>query len=331
MTSSSLFTARSWCATYFALVAALLMVIAGVNYALDFYGLFGDSTHRGIRVYANERTVKYLLSLRYIPENFQGIMIGTSISENWDITRVGPMRIYNASVSGANISEEKLIADNVFARGHIRLAVFCIHPYLTLTHGRKTDYMNPREYWGALGSIQLLRDYTGATLEHLAGEPAFADANGVGRVATGGDEGLAAVRWQRALRRAQAGAADMDINPQSFDEYAALVRTAHAHGAVVVGFIPPIYSVGYQSQRQEYDSYFARVRALFEPEDIIVDFNAPQYSRYTTDLATFYDGTHLSDSAARFFSRELARLLGEELERRSRQPVPVTAHLPARP
>jgi hypothetical protein len=326
LTSKSPFTARAWCVAYFAMVIATLALVAGANYALDFYGLFADTADRPIRLYANERTGKYLLSLRYIPANFQGIIIGPSVSQNWDVRRVGSIHIYNASVDGANISEEKLIADNAFARGRMRLAVFCIHPYLTMNHGRKTDYMSPREYWGALGSIQLLRDYTGAVLAHLLGTPAFADGNGVGSSEAEADDAEAAARWQRAMRHAQAPPPDLTVDEQAVSEYALLVRSARAHGAVVVGFIPPIYAVGYRSQGEAYQNYFSRMRKLFAPDETIIDFNAPQYTSYTADAATFYDGTHLSRRGAGFFSRELTRLLQEELDRRLPEVGHATAH-----
>lgn len=311
-----------WCAAYFAILLAALLGIASLNYAVDFYGLFRDSRQRAIRVYANERTGKYLLSFRYIPENFQGILIGTSVSDNWDIAPVDSIRIYNASVAGANISEEKLIADNALARGHIRLAVFCIHPYLTMNHGRKTDYMDPREYWGALGSIQLLRDYTGATLAKVLGAPAFANANGVGRSEAGADEAEARARWRRALQHAEALPTEIGVDEQAFREYAALLRSARAHGAVVVGFMPPVYAPSYRVQRAAYQAYFARFRALFSPHELVIDFNAEPYARLAADPATFYDGTHLSDQGAKFFAGELTRQLQEELARQSHGPTP---------
>lgn len=293
------------------MVLVIVAIVVGVNYGVDFYGLFRDSSHRSIRLYANERTGKYLLGFRYIPANFDGIVIGTSVTQNWDVAGVGSIRIYNASVSGANISEEKLIADNAFARGHMRLAIFCLAPYMTQSHGRKTAYMTPSEYWGALGSIQLLRDYTGATLRRLRGIAASTSADGAGRIDVQGDDQQE--RWRGVRRRAEAPARDFVVDQQAIDEYAELVRMAHAHGARVVGFTAPVYAPAYEAQRDAYEAYLARMRRLFSPDDLIIDFNAARYSAYTGDPATFVDGTHLSAKGAAYFSQELSRRIEQEL------------------
>lgn len=313
MTSeTSRWTPAGWCAAYFAIVVAIIAMVAGVNFAIDFYGLFRDSSHRSIRLYANERTGKYLLGFRYIPQNFDGVVIGTSVSQNWDVPRVGSIRVYNASVSGANISEEKLIADNAFARGHMRLAIFCLSPYMTLSHGRKTAYMTPSEVWGALGSIQLLRDYTGATLARLRGTAPSTSEDGAGRIdVEGGDQ---EERWRGVRNKSEAPIEEFKVDEQAVREYAELLRTAQAHGARVVAFTAPVYGPAYDAQRKAYEAYLVRMRRLFAPQDLIIDFNAPRYAAYTHDPATFIDGTHLSPKGAAYFSQELTRRLERELD-----------------
>jgi hypothetical protein len=300
-----------WCAAYFAILLVALAAVIGVDYAVDFYGVFHDSRSRAIRVYSNEPAVKYLLSYRYIPENFAGIVIGPSVSENLDISRVGSLRIYNASISGANISEEKLLADNILPRGHVRVAIFCIHPYLTRDHGPKSGSMGPAAYWSALGSIQLLRDYAHAAVAGLKDVPPLADENGVGNFGAQVDSDEAKVRWTHKLR--DLGSVTITIDEQAFNEYSALLESVRKRGAIIVGFIPPIYGPEYAPNREIYERYFARIRALFRPEETVVDFNDPKYDAVTGDAAAFYDGTHLSDKGTRFFSAELRRLVAAQL------------------
>lgn len=311
MTSSPRQQAAYWCAAYFAILLVALAAVIGVDYAVDFYGLFHDSRTRAIRVYSNEPAVKYLLSYRYVPENFAGIVIGPSVSENLDIGRVGSLRIYNASISGANISEEKLLTDNILPRGHVRVALVCIHPYLTRDHGPKSGSMEPAAYWSALGSIQLLRDYVHAAVAGLQHVPPLADENGVGNFGVQVDSGEAKVRWRHKLR--DLGSVTITIDERAFDEYSALLESARQRGTIIVGFIPPIYRPEYAANRQIYQRYFARIRALFRPQETIVDFNDPKYEALTSDAATFYDGTHLSDQGASFFSAELRRLVAAQL------------------
>ena len=296
--------ATRWCASYFALLVIALISFAGVNYWCDFYGLFGTRDH--VRLYSNERTGKFLLGLRYIPEHFRGILIGSSISENWDLSVVSGLAVYNASLSGGNITEESLIADNAFQRGHIALAIFCIHPYLTATHGRKSAYMNEREYWGALGSIPLLREYAGAASLARSGGAPLADENGVSHfeqnavLARPPDHGAAPVR-------------EIEVDEQAFEEYARLVRRARNAGARIVAFIPPVFAPKYREERKVYERYVSRIRSLFLANELIVDFNGPEYARLTEDPASFYDGTHLSAQAAAYFSQTLADKIASDL------------------
>jgi hypothetical protein len=311
LTFSPLQKPAHWCAAYFAILLVTLAAVTAVDYAVDFYGVFHDSRSRAIRIYSNEPAVKYLLSYRYIPENFTGIVIGPSVSENLDLGRVGSLRIYNASISGGNISEEKLLSDNILPLGHVRLAIFCIHPYLTRDHGPKSGSMAPAAYWSALGSIQLLRDYVRAAVTGLQHVPPIADENGVGNFGAQVGSGEAKMRWTRKLR--DLGSVTITIDQQAFDEYAALLESVRQRGAIIVGFIPPIYGPEYARNRQVYQRYFARIRALFRPQETVVDFNDPKYAALTGDAATFYDGTHLSDEGARFFSSELRRLVAAQL------------------
>ncbi|SVC25000.1 uncharacterized protein METZ01_LOCUS277854, partial [marine metagenome] len=109
--------------------------------------------------YDNFRLAKYLYSYNYIPVNYDGILIGTSASMNLDSSKIVNRNVYNLSIDGGNISESKLIADIAFSKGQFSLVVFTNHPYMIRDFGPKTPYLNPREYYGALGNIQLLKEY----------------------------------------------------------------------------------------------------------------------------------------------------------------------------
>src|SRR5687768_4922851 len=50
------------------------------NMTIDIYGLFLPVKGKALPVYNNERLSKYLLSYRYIPQNFEAAIIGTSLS-----------------------------------------------------------------------------------------------------------------------------------------------------------------------------------------------------------------------------------------------------------
>jgi alginate O-acetyltransferase complex protein AlgI len=207
-----------------------------VNYRVDLYGLFGQDPDRGIVVYSNERSGKYLLSLRYVPERFDGLLVGTSMTDNWDTAQAAPIRMYNGSINGGNISEAKLVADNVLDRKNLTVVVFCIHPYLTATHGRKAGGMDAQEFWSALGSLQLLREYSVAYLISRGVKRGKWNASGVNDFE---------VNVQKRISWEQAGEPGLpealSIDPVAYSEFAELVNRARAQGATVVRMSPPIY------------------------------------------------------------------------------------------
>ncbi|MGD0280244.1 MAG: hypothetical protein ABSC11_13195, partial [Smithella sp.] len=139
-----------------------LTIISGImlfNLYMNEYGLFGDVRGKSKIFCNNERTSKYLLSYKYIPTNFEGILIGPSLSDNLNTKDISGFKIYNTSISGGNISELKLIAENVIQKGNLKFIIICLNYYITKDHGCKTSHMNPQEYWGSLGSKETIKLY----------------------------------------------------------------------------------------------------------------------------------------------------------------------------
>ena len=76
-------TSRSYLLAVLLGAALLLGSFAACNYARDDFGLFGSDGEK--RIWTREKTSKYLLSHRYVPENFDGLLIGPSYSDlNFD-------------------------------------------------------------------------------------------------------------------------------------------------------------------------------------------------------------------------------------------------------
>src|SRR5512132_1384998 len=70
---------RKWLITTISMMLACLALIAGFNAAVDIYGLYRPTTGRRLVPLGDERIAKYLLSARYVPENFNAILSGASI------------------------------------------------------------------------------------------------------------------------------------------------------------------------------------------------------------------------------------------------------------
>ncbi len=290
-------TAAFWSCLVIITVAVAGGAFVAINYWADPMGLFHSKS--GLLVYTNERWSKYLLSLRYVPEHFDAVLVGSSLTDNWDTGLMEP-QTYNLSLEGGDISEERLLLDNVLKRRAPKLVLFCIHPYLTATSGRKTPYITRSDYWSALGSLELLKTYHARRREqnHVARQ----EWNEFGRRL-----------FQRPERpwhaRTMARGESFAVDQRSLAEYAQLVASARAAGARVVAVIPPVNREEWLTTAEAYRQYQRRILPFFRSDELVIDFNTATYDALRGDRRNFPDGGHLSDSAAPFFAQELSRLI----------------------
>ena len=293
-----------WCYGFIITTVLLLASIIASNYYLDFYGIYGDSKGRELRIYNTDyRLSKYLFSLNYIPSNFDGLLIGSSATESYDLKKIDNFRVYNASFSAANITEQKIIADNVFSVAPMKIVIFSMNPGLTFRHGTLTNSMLPREKWRALFSTQALTTQAVAIIYSLFGKWSTTDAWGKKRLPI--DSNLEN-QWPDLNLSVY-----LRTNEDAFDEYENLIKTARLQGARVIGFNPPMYSKKYQLGKDLYDSYSRRARSIFMPNEQIIDFMASKYDTYNNNPLYFIDGYHLSADGLEFFSSELTKAINE--------------------
>ena len=292
-----------WCYGFIITTVLLLASVVTSNYYLDFYGMYRDSKGRELRVYTNDRLSKYLLSLNYIPSNFDGLLIGSSATESYDLTKIDNVRVYNVSVSAGNATEEKIIADNVFSVAPMKIVIFSMNPYLTSRHGTLTNSMLPREKWRTLFSTQALITEAAALLYSLFGIGSSTDAWGRKRLPMDSNPEN---QWPDLNHSVY-----LRTNEDAFDEYENLIKTARLQGARVIGFNPPMYSKKYQLEKDLYDSYTRRVSSIFMPNEQIIDFMVSKYDTYNNNPLYFTDGYHLSADGLEFFSSELVKAINE--------------------
>ncbi len=292
-----------WCYGFIITTVLLLASIVASNYYLDFYGIYGDSKGRELRIYTNDRLSKYLLSLNYIPSNFDGLLIGSSATQSYDLTKVDNFRVYNVSFAAANATEQKIIADNVFSVAPMKIVIFSMNPILTFRHGTLTNSMLPREKWRALFSTQALTTQAVALIYSLFGKWSTTDAWGKKRlpIDSNPENQWPNLNFSVYLR----------TNEDAFDEYENLIKTARLQGARVIGVNPPMYSKKYQLGKDLYDSYTRRASSIFMPNEQIIDFMASKYDTYNNNSLYFTDGYHLSSVGAEFFSSELVKAINE--------------------
>lgn len=285
--------------------AILTISIVGVflltNIYIDIYGLFWGRKDR--KVYTNERTSKYLLSFRYIPENYDGFIIGPSLSANLDPTQITNYKIYNASIMGANISDLHYLIKNMVNKGKMKVAIICLDPYLTKEFGRKSATIDPKEYYGALGSVNLIKTYSmyvvrSSNLFQSTFRPTMADANGWNRF----DLEIKNPNPQKAIEEKVNSnfIEQIKIDPNAYMELKEVIAELKAKNIKVVAYFTckpyGIYLVG----KKYYNEFENQMLKLFDSNDLMINLNDARYKYITSDYASFVDHGHLSAKGQAF-------------------------------
>jgi hypothetical protein len=295
-------TTRRWILQTLLYTVVIGGAFVRLNMALDVYGLFADVHGRSLPIYGSERRAKYLLNQHYVPETFAAVLIGSSVTGNWDTTGISSLRTYNESTDGGNITEEKVLVDRALERSGLKAAVCVLHPFLTDTHGLNTEEMSDREYWGALGSISLVRAYETMLKIRLGREKLVWNA-------FGSEHTESRLELNPTLKRIMVPDVDFHVDEVGFDEYRALIVRMRGQGLRLAAVVPPTLAELLEPKREAMDRYVERMRTLFTPEDAFIDFNAPRYEAFRRERSNFRDGVHLSFTGA----AEVVRLLDERL------------------
>jgi hypothetical protein len=302
-------------------VIGLCATTVFANLSINLYGLYGDVRGRNLVPAQSERRFKYMYSYNYIPSNFDGVLVGTSITDNWETAGIHGFRVYNASIVGAGIADEAPILQNVLHRGRLNLVLFVIHPYLTQSYQPKVPTEIEREYWGGLGSLQLFKEYyvkwkidRGVLRQEFSPNGCF--------------DYDPPQRLPAAVANYAADAAfEFEVDERAVKQYANLVASARNAGVQVVGIIPPVEADVWRRRGPAYERAFNRLKPLFSADEPIIDLNGPDLAVFRSEKRTFSDGTHLSREAAveavAFMDRELRRLgLDSETVKPMNKPVP---------
>jgi hypothetical protein len=295
---------RRWLVVTLATTLAALALAVGANGALDIYGLFRDPIGRALPAYGNERVAKYLLSRRYVQANFDGVLVGSSVSSNWSLGTLHGARLYNESVNGGNIAEEKAILDQVLENGGTGFALLVVHPFLTESHESNSVTLTPRELWGALGSLNLIDAYKNALKARLGREPAVCDAAGTQ------DFGDGSKQLNARLRALMLGPSDFPIDPVALQRFREVVAELHARHVPVGFVIPPTEESLFASKREAFRKYTGLMLADRSAEDRVLDFTTDEFARLRADARNFSDGVHLRVAGA----QKVSAVIDERLQ-----------------
>jgi len=305
-------TSKKFLVCFIAGVLATAATVVPLNMRLDVYGLFRPAQGRQISIYGEERLAKFLHAFRYIPENFDGILVGSSVSDTLDTTQIKGWRIYNASINGGNVADIRPIVENVLHKSEMKVTVVCIHRYLTKDHALKTDLMNSRQYWGALGSPQLITAYVSLLAMEKGLTSADFNAAGVRRLESRSDPAVTGRKIESALAGIEHGTeavGDYSIDPVALQDLNELMAMARRRSRRVVVFYPPTPEPVLTACRRRVQTYPSTVQTILRPSDIVIDFNGPGYEDTRRDYGNFIDAVHLSQAGAKAVMAELSKTL----------------------
>lgn len=297
----------------FSIITVSIIVL--FNVSMNEYGLFGNAKGKMINIWHNERTSKYLLSYNYVPANFEGILIGPSVSDNLDTKKISGFKIYNASISGGNISELKYIVENIIQRGKLKFIIICLHPYVTKDNGRKTSYINPQEYRSALGSKELVMLYMEMMSIKMGLKTSIYNEYGYNNFN---------IHYEKPIMPTQVNSSYTNTNgvinsinipngeikfqPELIDEVAYremdyILNLARSRKIQIFAFYYPYYITKFNEAK--FNSYKDKINKLFTNYDCVWNFNGAEYFRFRKDSSNYYDKSHLSWKGAEFLTYEI--------------------------
>lgn len=317
---STTMSAAAFLRLTFGMTLGVVSSIVLLNIALDIYGLFRNAAGRELPVYHNERVAKYLLSYHYVPENFNTIIIGTSLSANLDLSpylEVTNHKAYNASVMGANVSEIAPILENCL-EGGVRNVIFCVSPYMIKNAGEKEVELNEKLHYGALGSKNLLETYFVAGLRYFNVVPSKypkgqIDMNGVNRFELFFSAGTVEEKIDLVLEKERDK--DFAFDQKAMEELRDLFLRLQDKAVHYLIYFHPVPSRFYEAKREHYKSFEDKVLALMPDSSRLVNFNGSEYSWFTRNNKNYIDHGHLSPDGARTISKILSDRVREGKDR----------------
>lgn len=280
---------------------------------MDDFGLFREVRNRRIRVYTSEKISKYLLTFRYIPTNFDGLIVGPSLSDELDPAKIEGFRIYNLSLAGGNISQIRLCCENVLRRGNIKLLIVCLDPYLTRETGLNDRRLTPGFRWSTLGSTFTFQLY-GDKIQRAWSpqKDTFADSyNGKCNLARKNMLNHVDARREIDLFAAllEKNNSEVPLCDKAFQELDELLRMARSRNVRVVAFYYPLPYKVFLANKTNQLIFQEKIGALFNRHEIACDFNSDDYLSFRQDYANYSDHGHLSVKGAEYICSELNRLI----------------------
>ena len=283
---------RYWLLTTLSTILIATAGMAALNMAVDVYGLYRSSRGRHLPVLGDDRVAKYLLSMRYVPENFNAMLAGGSVSANWDVTAIEGLRVYNASLDGGNIVEVKAVIEAALERPGVSAILLLVHPALTYSHEFQTVKLKPDLKRSALGSLSLWNVYKDMFSIRIGRIPQAFDYAGTETFLNAGSE-------MNVNMKEMWSAPEFTVDPVALRAYGDLVASLRARGVQIVFIVPPTSEYLLQTKRAPMERYLLRMHSDVGIESLWIDFLSPEGEAFRKTRANFSDGVHLTPDGAK--------------------------------
>lgn len=284
------------------LIISILCIVSMIsfNFYKNEFGLFGDARGMVHKVHAYERTSKYLFSFNYVPKNFDGILVGPSLSDiEMNTKNIDNNRIYNLSINGGNISELKYLIDNILKYGNIKTFVICLDPYITKDNGRKSSSINPKEYYSSLGSIFTFKYYLHKLIIKNENNKAYNDSywgyrhNPPSVKNLNSSEEIDKFLFEIEKKEKH----EIIIDKTAYSELKEVLSSVRKKGIKIIGYFYPqpkrVFNNKYY--QESYSVYRSEINKLLNYDnDVIIDFALDKYDYIRDNDSSYSDKSHLS-------------------------------------
>jgi len=288
---------------------AIFLLLAGAGIAanvyVDIYGLYRNTRGRHLVDYGDNRIAKYLLSEHYVPENFDAILIGPSVSSNWDTHGIHTLRTYNESLNGSNfVEQECLVQQAIAAPGRLKVAIVMVHPSMTADHEFDTVRLTEELNRTALGSLSLFEAYKDWFGRYRNPRLTISDDYGT-------DFFEDPVHLNATAARLMRPASDFPMDPEAVAAFRRMVAACRRNHVTLLYVAPPMSPSIFAPKRDAFRKYMAFVQAEMRPGERVIDFNSERYADFLCNPNNFSDGVHISRAGA----PRIVALLDGELRR----------------
>lgn len=300
---------------------SVTLLTISLNFMFNEFALFGDVKGKVYKVHAYEKTTKYLYAYNYIPSNFEGVLIGPSLSDQMmDTKKITNQMIYNLSMDAGNITELKAAVDMVLDKKSIKTLIVCLDPYITNDSGMKSSQINPKEYYSSLGSLFLIKYYLKKYLHLRKGHDSKFWDSSYGYIDTRfkdkdynsteminnslEDLSKGFFKWTHLLK----------VDDTAYLQLKTLLETARNKGVLVMAYYYPrpkriFNNVAYS---KEYKNYRTKIDKLLDyDKDIVIDFGTNKYDYIRADDSSYSDWGHLT----KYGAEEVMKVINTHLPR----------------